>query len=390
MKKLSIFLIIVLVGVLCGYGLYQFNPNLLGADSGFDADYGGGGGSSGGGSYGGGGSGSSSKTNGEFKRTEVREYLLKHFENFSHDDVENLLNLMEVAYCMSQIIMLGLFAGFGTFYYFNKALPKNFKKWVVSGIYVILTLVAFSQGFFISSSILLIYCVFERLIGKVKANEILKYGFLGLGLIIVIANGEEPMSIIIAAIINFVFYTYVNVIKQVVSDKDLSKYVSNKDEFLKDRFNDYVVVQEAWMNFDYKTLKDKLTNELYNQYEMQLETLKTKNEKNIMKDIKYTDSYVVKLTEENDVVSMSIILVVEQKDYIEKDGKCVRGDSSKINYMKYRITYISNLKDVKKKCPNCGNSLKDVAGQTCPSCRSVITFTPKKWVMAKKEVIEQR
>ena len=55
--------------------------------------------------------------------------------------------------------------------------------------------------------------------------------------------------------------------------------INSKEEFKKERYNDYVSIQEGWMNFNYQLLRDKLTDELYNQYEMQLETLKTKNQK---------------------------------------------------------------------------------------------------------------
>ena len=71
-----------------------------------------------------------------------------------------------------------------------------------------------------------------------------------------------------------------------LSDDEIRKYIPNFDrnKFITDRFNDYVQIQNAWMNFDYNTLRSKLTDELYNQYAMQLDTMKIKNEQNIMRD----------------------------------------------------------------------------------------------------------
>ena len=175
-------------------------------------------------------------------------------------------------------------------------------------------------------------------------------------------------------------------IKQV----DISKYIPDKVQFLNDRFEDYKAVQIAWMDFDYDTLNDKLTNELYNQYEMQLETLKAKKQKNVMSGFNNKGMDITNLIEENDLITVIVSLNVVQKDYIEENGKCVRGDQYRDNIMNYRLTFVSRLDKDDKKCPNCGNPLEDISSQTCPSCRSLITLTPKKWVMSKKQVISQR
>ena len=144
------------------------------------------------------------------------------------------------------------------------------------------------------------------------------------------------------------------------------------------------------MDFDYKKLKSKLTDELYNQYKMQLETLKEKNEKNVMKDIEYNSGYLSDIVVENGIVSVTISLHVSQIDYIEKDGKCVRGNSEETNDMDYEITFISKIDEKNQTCPSCGNKLEDISSQVCPFCRNTITLTPKKWVMSKKQVISQR
>ena len=171
---------------------------------------------------------------------------------------------------------------------------------------------------------------------------------------------------------------------------DISKYIPDKEQFLKDRFEDYKAVQIAWMDFDYDTLNDKLTNELYNQYEMQLETLKAKKQRNVMSGFNNKGMDIINLIEENDLITAFVSLNVVQKDYIEENGKCVRGDSNKNNIMNYRLTFVSRLDKDDMKCPSCGNPLEDISSQTCKYCRNKIVLTPKKWVMSKKQVISQR
>lgn len=70
-----------------------------------------------------------------------------------------------------------------------------------------------------------------------------------------------------------------SIVDSSLSDDEIRKYIPNFDrnKFITDRFNDYVQIQNAWMNFDYNTLRSKLTDELYNQYAMQLDTMKVKN-----------------------------------------------------------------------------------------------------------------
>ena len=92
-------------------------------------------------------------------------------------------------------------------------------------------------------------------------------------------------------------------IKKFIPDFDYNKFVS-------DRFNDYVEIQNAWMNFDYDTLRNKLTDELYNQYAMQLDTMKIKNEQNIMNNYKLLRTYVTGIKEENGNIEITIQMVI--------------------------------------------------------------------------------
>ena len=82
-------------------------------------------------------------------------------------------------------------------------------------------------------------------------------------------------------------------------------------------------------------------------------------------------------------------LIVKQIDYIEENGQCVRGSDKLKNVMTYELIFISNKDDSIKKCPNCGNELKDISSQICEYCHSRIVLTPTKWVLSKKKVRKQ-
>lgn len=64
-------------------------------------------------------------------------------------------------------------------------------------------------------------------------------------------------------------------INKKVSEDEFSKYIKKESmaDFVLDRFQDYIDIQNAWMEFDYDALSNKTTNELYNQYLMQLEMI---------------------------------------------------------------------------------------------------------------------
>lgn len=165
--------------------------------------------------------------------------------------------------------------------------------------------------------------------------------------------------------------------------------ISNKKAFLLARYQDYIDIQNAWMNFDYKKLRTKLTDELYNQYEMQLQTLKVKDEQNIMESFNYIDSMITDIKEENNQITLKIELLVSFFDYIVKNQKVVRGSKNKRIYIHYELVYVCNRKN-QNICPHCGAKLTDKASQKCEYCGSIIVQVSKDWILSKKETKEQR
>jgi preprotein translocase subunit SecG/predicted RNA-binding Zn-ribbon protein involved in translation (DUF1610 family) len=165
----------------------------------------------------------------------------------------------------------------------------------------------------------------------------------------------------------------------------------NYEEFINERVVDYLNIQYAWMSFKYDLLREKTTDELYNQYEMQLNTLSSKGQKNVMKAFQYKDSKITDVKNNNGLYEVTMELTISFYDYIEENGKVVKGnDSSKIT-MHYELVFVSSSDDnMIKNCPSCGAELSDSTSQVCPYCKAVIDRKGNKWVLSKKKALWQK
>lgn len=167
----------------------------------------------------------------------------------------------------------------------------------------------------------------------------------------------------------------------------------NVSEFKTKAFNIYKDIQTAWMNFDTDTIRKLTTDEIYNMYSSQLETLKLKKQKNIMKDITLEDVKIIDIKKENNVISLSVYLKVKCYDYVIKvaTGETVRGKDNQKLCIEYVLLFVksaSNNKN-KEKCPNCGAPVDIVSSATCPYCDSVLIKEASDYVMSKKTCVGQ-
>lgn len=186
--------------------------------------------------------------------------------------------------------------------------------------------------------------------------------------------------------------------KQIIKSKDMdldliSKIDPNLNlyEFKNEAFNIYKDVQEAWMNLDDGKIRTLTTDELYNMYSMQLDTLRVKNEKNIMKEINLVTASLTNLKIENDIETATVIMTVNFYDYIvNSQNKVVRGNDKNKIEITYELTYIKSVGEKVNKCPNCGAEINDDNSTTCEYCRAIITRNTSKWVLSKKQSLNQR
>ena len=168
----------------------------------------------------------------------------------------------------------------------------------------------------------------------------------------------------------------------------------NIEEFNFKAYQIFYDTQIAWMNFDHNKLKDLLTDELYNSYVMQLDTLKLKNHKNIMKEFELIDSHIFDLKEENEIYIARIYLNVKFYDYIENinTGMILRGTTNrKLNNI-YILTLIKSKKETNNTniCPRCGAPVEGNSTGICEYCKSKLININYDWVMSKKEKISQK
>ena len=168
----------------------------------------------------------------------------------------------------------------------------------------------------------------------------------------------------------------------------------NIEEFNFKAYQTFYDVQMAWMDFDYDKLKELLTDELYNNYVMQLDTLKLKNHKNTMKGFELIETCLNNLKEENDKYIAEVYLNVKFYDYVEniKSGMILRGTPNrKLNNI-YKLTFIRTKDESRNinECPRCGAPVEGNSTGICEYCKSKLVNDNYNWVMSKKEIVRQR
>ena len=183
-----------------------------------------------------------------------------------------------------------------------------------------------------------------------------------------------------------------------LSDEEKARYANRIEEVTgisceklkKDLFKIYKDIQISWMNFDYKKLRTLCNDEIYNTYKTQLETLKLKEQQNVMENFVLDHIYFLSPVIKKDVISVSIILKVYQNDYIidSNSSKVVHGRKDRTLHMTYKLSFECK-KNETNNCPNCGGQIKEDTSK-CDYCGSIIVQGKGKFVLVRKEVLEQR
>lgn len=173
---------------------------------------------------------------------------------------------------------------------------------------------------------------------------------------------------------------------------DVAKFPIEKQLEI-EAFNIYKEIQYAWMNFDEEKIQKLTTDEMYNMYLMQLDTLKVKHQKNIMYDIKYIGSQIINKHEENGQETITMNMQVSCYDFIidTQTNKVLRGSATKVNQYSYELTFVRTIvNDEIKICPQCGAPVEGNNSGKCEYCKSTLISKDYTLVMSKKKILAQK
>lgn len=175
----------------------------------------------------------------------------------------------------------------------------------------------------------------------------------------------------------------------------------NEMDFKGNLSNLYVQLQNAWQSKDLSEVRPYFTDELYSQFDRQLESYRKNGATNRIENIAvlgidlrgwYTDG------ENNNIVASMKTRIV---DYVvdDKSGRILRGSTSKEKFMEYEYT-LQRPRDIKTSaktekettvnCPNCGAPLEINVSAKCPYCGSIVTVKGHDWIIAAIKAISQR
>ena len=156
-------------------------------------------------------------------------------------------------------------------------------------------------------------------------------------------------------------------------------------------YESYKEIQVAWMDKDLDRIQHLVTDELYNMYKMQIETLNYTHQKNIMKDFSYLQGYVSFMQTIDYIETVKIVLGVRCKDYIidEDSQKVIKGDSKSFVKYFYELTFVKDITKRVLKCPNCKGELLDQMSARCPHCDTPITRTSFNYTLSNKRMLRQ-
>lgn len=338
LKKIIIILLFAIFVVETGTVLmknYNFTPNELTTDSGFDSDFGGGGSSSssssfGGSSYGGSSGGSNELTLGE-------------------------AIFIEVFFTICYWIVI-----------FSELNNKSQKTNDGTVFFVIRTIVLIVGTCFTPYVALVDMILFFILAALISPKS----------------SGKNVSAN------NLKFNT------QDVSSEQLQLYgiKESLDELKKKVYTSYVEIQEAWSENNIDKARHLLSDTMYNTYKMQIITMINKHQRNAMSDFKYVNAYINEVSEKENNIIIKTSLNVQCRDYLinTTNDQVIRGNQGRMNDYYYSLTFILGKSNNITHCPNCTSKLKEQGTSVkCEYCGSIIEREINELVLIDKKMVKQ-
>ena len=174
-----------------------------------------------------------------------------------------------------------------------------------------------------------------------------------------------------------------------IPDNQVQAILGNIDvnALINQRFQQFVNIQTGWSNFNHDLLRTQLTDEMYNQYAMQMDTMQLKNEQNIMSDFTFFEGMITGIEKEGNKVTMTMQLITGFFDYMMANGAVARGKQDKKVVVQYELTFVKFMGH-NGICPNCG--AKHTKNNVCEYCNAVVPNSSSDWVMSKKQTLQQK
>ncbi len=187
--------------------------------------------------------------------------------------------------------------------------------------------------------------------------------------------------------------------------KAMSEYLTLDPSFseteLKEKLsNVYVQMQNAWQAKNLETLRPYLTDELYAQYDRQLDNYRRAKQTNRIERIAVLDTLLDGWTQRGGDDVIIATLRTRIVDYVTDDetGSIVRGSNSVEKFMVYEYTLTRKTGTLTSEasgtrvvnCPSCGAPCDINKSAKCEYCGNIITVDSCDWVISGIKGISQR
>lgn len=157
----------------------------------------------------------------------------------------------------------------------------------------------------------------------------------------------------------------------------------------KQLYDKFYKIQIAKTKFDYDTLRELCTDELYNMYKTQLQLMEMKAHKHIMDDFRLMDIRIYGVNEVNGLIYLDVYMKVNFVDYVEDvdDGYIAKNFRGNYVTNRYIMSFVRRADTTKEqKCPDCGAIIREHS-TTCEYCRGKIVTNSDDFILSKKTKI---
>ena len=163
----------------------------------------------------------------------------------------------------------------------------------------------------------------------------------------------------------------------------------NKNVFLERAKKAFVIVQKAWSDRDLSKAEAFLADGTYEQFQIQINTMKADHEIDLMKDINIKKAVIVRLSSKAGYDSLAVQFTVSAINYRidDRNVSIKNGSTSPEEFSEIwtfmRRTGSKTIKNglIEGYCPNCGAQVEGARISKCPSCSALLRSGQHDWIL---------